>query len=256
MEDPVQEISNIIHTLTQALPSQQKAAIEQYFTPTASFTHPFCATSSWSTNIAVPYFGSLNSRLAILGIYRWYKILSPHISLTVESVTFNEGTSKLYVDIHQHFRLWIVPFYDADVRLTTILQLAEGDDSGPDSASASNHIARLGRRSKPELTHSEKPFSYAPVADPNRPDNGAEKLGLDVNSSSSSNDDTTRYYITSQNDLYQTSEWIKFLLPFGIGHALVLAWMFFATFQSLLGAMLLWPITLLLERGKAEDKGT
>jgi len=225
MENPIEEVSTLVHTLTQATPTKQKDAVYRYFTPSASFTHPFCATGSWSLDL--PFLGTLDSRWATLQIYQWYKIMSPRIDLEVLSVTFNEDTLKLYVDMHQHFRLWIVPFYDASVYLTTVLQLVKGDASGPDSA--------LQRRAP--KTPSEKPWSYAAVADPDRPENGEIK---------------TVYYITSQNDLYQTSEFIKFLVPWGVGNTLMEAWMLFATFLSILGSFLLFPSTWWKERSVAD----
>ncbi|KAH9869223.1 hypothetical protein IAQ61_006428 [Plenodomus lingam] len=75
MDDPVAEIPHVIHLLTQSPPSTQHNAIERYFTPNASFTHPFVRTGSWS-----------HSRVMIAGIYRWYKIMSPRIEIGVDSV--------------------------------------------------------------------------------------------------------------------------------------------------------------------------
>jgi len=71
----VKEIPGIIHLLTQSPPSIQEEAIETYFTPNASFTHPFCRTGSWN-----------NSRWLVGKIYRWYKIMSPRIDMSVQSV--------------------------------------------------------------------------------------------------------------------------------------------------------------------------
>ena len=75
MENPVNEIAGVIHLLTQSPPSTQRQTIEKYFTPNASFTHPFCRTGKWP-----------NSRLLVQIIYRWYKIMSPSIDITVQSV--------------------------------------------------------------------------------------------------------------------------------------------------------------------------
>lgn len=69
------EITQIIHLLTQSLPSTQRATLEKYFLPNASFTHPFCRTGSFE-----------GSRWLIWCIYRWYKIMSPRIELGVDSV--------------------------------------------------------------------------------------------------------------------------------------------------------------------------
>lgn len=71
----VAEIALVIETLCTASPAVQRAAIETYFTTTASFTHPFCRTGSFAGSIWL-----------IIMIYRWYKILSPHIDVGVDSI--------------------------------------------------------------------------------------------------------------------------------------------------------------------------
>ncbi|KAH6839796.1 hypothetical protein B0T12DRAFT_318052, partial [Alternaria alternata] len=105
---PVKEIPAVIHLLTQSPPSLQRATIEKYFTPDAAFSHPFCRT--WSRP---------NSRWLVERTYRWYKIMSPRIDCTVQSVAFDEKNLILYVTIFQIFRIWLIPFYYAPVRLTT-----------------------------------------------------------------------------------------------------------------------------------------
>ena len=69
------EIPQVIHLLTQSPPSTQRKTIEKYFTPSASFTHPLCRTGSFE-----------GSRWLIWCIYRWYKIMSPRIEISVDSV--------------------------------------------------------------------------------------------------------------------------------------------------------------------------
>ncbi|KAL1597308.1 hypothetical protein SLS60_008892 [Paraconiothyrium brasiliense] len=169
MESPAKEIAGVIHLLTQSPPSIQCETIERYFTHDASFTHPFCRTGSFD-----------NSRFLIRAIYRWYKILSPKIELTINSVAYDEPNLLLYVNITQVFGIWVIPFHRARVNLTTILSLKRnrGDD---------------------------------------------------------------KYYIQSQNDLYQTDEFVKFVLP--PSWILVWLWQFWATFFCFLGAFALWPIS-------------
>lgn len=75
MNDPLNEVEGVIRGLTQTPPSEQRRYIETYFTPDASFVHPFCRTGNWP-----------NSRFLIRAIYRWYKIMSPHIDLAVHSI--------------------------------------------------------------------------------------------------------------------------------------------------------------------------
>ena len=75
MDDPVKDIAGVITTLCTASPSVQRRAVETHFTPTASFTHPFCRSGSFN-----------GSRWFIAQVYRWYKILSPRIDVKVDSV--------------------------------------------------------------------------------------------------------------------------------------------------------------------------
>ncbi|KAK7712073.1 hypothetical protein SLS57_007949 [Botryosphaeria dothidea] len=112
MENPEQDIPQVIHLLTQTPPDVQRQAIEKYFTSNASFTHPFCRTGKFN-----------NSRALIHYIYRWYKIMSPRIDAKVNSVAFDKTNLVLYVHISQVFRAWIIPFYAAPVSLVTVLHL-------------------------------------------------------------------------------------------------------------------------------------
>lgn len=64
----------------------------------------------------------------------------------------------------------------------------------------------------------------------------------------STNGDHKRYYITKQEDLYQTSEFVKFLFPH-VGHWLVLGWHLIATFFCIVGVTLLWPMLWMEEKG-------
>lgn len=226
MENPVEEIAVLIHILTQAPPTKQKEAIERYFTPDAAFTHPFCATKSWSFNL--PFLGELSSRLAIIQIYQWYKIMSPTISLEVERITFNSEHLKLYVDVHQHFQLWFVPLYDADVRLTTVLDLVTGNETNPHS---------------PLLEYDEPIRQVTP--NPNT-------SVADSDRHTGTRNGKTMYYISSQNDLYQTSDWIKFIIPWCIGHTIVVCMQLFATMMCIIGSFLFIPQTWWKEKSFAD----
>ena len=78
MDDPVAEIPYVIALLTETPPSLQQAAVTKYFTPDASFTHPFCRTASFQ-----------GSRLLIHSIFSWYKIMSPIITAEVKGVAYD-----------------------------------------------------------------------------------------------------------------------------------------------------------------------
>ncbi|KAK5136995.1 hypothetical protein LTR08_001502 [Meristemomyces frigidus] len=187
MDDPVQDITAVVHKLTQGSPDEQQEAINTYFAPNASFTHPLCRTGSFN-----------GSRQLILGIYRWYKIMSPRIEIEVTSIAFDEKKLILYLTIHQIFALGLVPFHQCPVTLTAVLRLSRPHSSG-------------------------------------------------------------RYYIQSQEDLYQTSEFVKFLLPFGVGSTLVVFWQLLATMGCAVMAMVFAPLTWLAQakadrRARGEKK--
>lgn len=75
MDNPVEDIASVVHVLCQGSPKRQEEAINKYFTNDAEFTHPFCRTGSFN-----------GSRASIHSIFRWYKIMSPRIDLSVNSV--------------------------------------------------------------------------------------------------------------------------------------------------------------------------
>lgn len=107
----------MIHTLTQSPPRTQQAALEHVFLPNASFTHPFVRTGAWDVG------NGLNSRAVITAIYRWYRVLSPRIALSVSSVAFDAASGTAYATVRQRFAVWFVPLYAADVELVVRLRL-------------------------------------------------------------------------------------------------------------------------------------
>lgn len=88
MDDPIQDITPVVHRLTQGSPKEQEDAINEYFTTNASFTHPFCRTGSFE-----------GSRWLIHAIFRWYKILSPTIKLNVNSVGQPIHPNPIIIDL-------------------------------------------------------------------------------------------------------------------------------------------------------------
>lgn len=58
--------------------------------------------------------------------------------------------------------------------------------------------------------------------------------------------DNDKYFIRSQEDLYQTDEWIKFLLPFHIGVTMVGIWQWIATLCCIVGANVFGPLSIVL----------
>ncbi|EGD85225.1 hypothetical protein H112_08956 [Trichophyton rubrum D6] len=223
MENPVEEIPQVIHLLTQSIPSVQQQTVEKYFTPSASITHPFLHSGSFQ-----------GSRWLISRIFLFYKIMSPHVDLQVKSVAFDRDNLLLYVTVSQVFRIFIVPFYTAPVTLTTVLQLVKGVEQ--DSPAQHRHKVPVV-----ELTNSNTDLLASSTSIP-----AEEYASTTVEPCSSTK---PLYYIASQNDLYQTNEYVKFVIPYGIGEAFVLFWHAFATLFCVLASYVFWPIAWAEEKG-------
>ncbi|KAJ6558192.1 hypothetical protein B0H19DRAFT_946469 [Mycena capillaripes] len=115
MQNPSNEVGAVVSLLTAAAaPDIQKLAFLKYLTPDAGFRHPLC-------NV-VPGPGS---RDRLLGIYQWYRIMSPRIDLTVKSVIHDPANNVLLLDVVQFFHLRFSPFAPAPSRLLVRLTLRE-----------------------------------------------------------------------------------------------------------------------------------
>ncbi|KAL8775558.1 MAG: hypothetical protein Q9209_000054 [Squamulea sp. 1 TL-2023] len=133
--------------------------------------------------------------------------MSPRVDIKVDSVAYDEKNLTLYVNIHQIFRIWAIPFFNAPVSLVSVLKLVRYPPLPP------------------------QPSYSTPI----NPANGS------VYGSTSS--EKPLYFIQSQNDLYQVNEFFKFFSQFGIVSGLLLLWQFIATVFCILGATMLWPIS-------------
>ncbi|KAF9442709.1 hypothetical protein P691DRAFT_810225 [Macrolepiota fuliginosa MF-IS2] len=119
MQNPEEEITNIILRLTSSpSPDVQRRTVEQYMTSDVAFRHPICAVESGP-----------NSRKTVLGIYQWYRVLSPHINLTVNSVVWDPQHNYVFLDIVQWFKLFFLPIGPAPARLCVRLTLRR-EESG------------------------------------------------------------------------------------------------------------------------------
>lgn len=192
-------------------PQTQESTLNTYFVPEAAFIHPFCRVPSFPKG-TIPLASNIDSRWLILCIYRWYRTLSPKIDLTVDSAVFDQRTGVLYVNIHQVFRAWFVPFYKAPVRLVTVLQLTQRT-----SWDSSETVATNG------VTEGREPALAGP---------GQERA---------------KYYISSQEDLYQLNDALKFVTP-GVGHIVWGMWQLFVTLLCTVLSVVFLPLYLLLNR--------
>lgn len=127
---------------------------------------------------------------------------------SLQLAAFDQDNLKLYVTISQIFSIFVIPFYTAPVTLTTVLTLT---------------------------TDPSEYRGYLDFEHRDHDDQSSEETKV--------NGEKTRYWISSQDDLYQTSEFVKFILPFGIGVFLVFVWHVMATAGCVLGSALLYPVT-------------
>ncbi|ESK84744.1 hypothetical protein Moror_581 [Moniliophthora roreri MCA 2997] len=115
MQNPAEEITSVISRLTTTTsPEVQKATAEEFLTPNVGFRHPICSVSPGP-----------GSRDALLGIYQWYRIMSPTIEAHVESVVYDAENEVVFAEVRQKFHIRISPFKPAWSRLIVRLELRE-----------------------------------------------------------------------------------------------------------------------------------
>ncbi|KAN0066541.1 hypothetical protein ACQY0O_000635 [Thecaphora frezii] len=121
MEDPVSEVAAVVKQLVAARnASEQKAALQMYFAPDASFDHPLCSVPS-----------SPSSRdNGVLPIYQWLRCMfTPDIE--THQIGFDEKANKLFLDVSQRLTpnvLGLNKLWAPVVRLIVVLQLQRGAD--------------------------------------------------------------------------------------------------------------------------------
>ncbi|KAE8215704.1 hypothetical protein CF327_g1062 [Tilletia walkeri] len=121
MENPVEEVANVVKGLVQAQDAaEQRAYMQKYFAPDASFDHPLVQVAPGP-----------NSRDAgMLPIYQWLRCMFSS-KIDVHSAAFDENNNKLYVDATQFLIPSIPffrPFFGPAARLVVVLTLQRGQD--------------------------------------------------------------------------------------------------------------------------------
>ncbi|KAK3897904.1 hypothetical protein C8A05DRAFT_19424 [Staphylotrichum tortipilum] len=239
------EIKQVIRSLTQGSSDEQHDTIYRYFALGAAFEHPFCRVPSIK-NLQIPGVGSVDSRVLITAIYRWYKILSPKIELEIESCVYDERAKLIYLSIFQVFSIWFIPFHRAPVRLVTVLHLA------PSSSSPG------GGGTPPPPPYDAAQEKLHAVQEGAEPSYAAVTAG--EASAGSGSSAPTRYVITKQQDLYQVNEFLKFV-AMTPGSAVAGFLQLLATLLCLAGALVLgrfvdavWPLAKVGE-GKEKKQG-
>ncbi|KAL1698318.1 hypothetical protein EV121DRAFT_284786 [Schizophyllum commune] len=120
MENPSEDIHGVFKALTMAENADvQRAAVNKYFLPNAGFRHSLCRVEP----------GYL-SRDNILGVYQWYRIMSPILEAEIIDVVFNSETNVMYLEGSQKFHIRLSPFSPAPARIIIRLTLQKDQFSG------------------------------------------------------------------------------------------------------------------------------
>jgi hypothetical protein len=127
--------------------------------------------------------------------------------------------------MHQKFSLAAVPFHRAHVAFTTVLYLTIGKSSV--TSDPSSPLISYSETSPP-TKESQLLFHAQPLV----------------------------YLIARQEDLYQPTEFVKFLPGGAILHVMILLLQYWGTLLCLLGAVVGYPLTAYLEWRDREKKMT
>ncbi|SPQ23533.1 cc15b222-5c62-4af8-ab66-887c063621b7 [Thermothielavioides terrestris] len=154
------------------------------------------------------------------------------------SAVVDERTNIAYVKVFQIFSIWFVPFHRAPVRLVSVLHLAPGPAPSSEETITPPPPYDAAQEKRQAVQEGTKP-SYAAVTT-----GQAAPASTSTTSSQQQQqggEGPKRYYIQKQEDLYQVTEFVKFvaLRP---GAAVVGFWQLIATLMCLVGAVLLSPL--------------
>ncbi|KAK3688501.1 hypothetical protein B0T22DRAFT_440039 [Podospora appendiculata] len=249
MEHPVKDIRGVVRALCQGTPEEQQEAVAKYFVPSAEFVHPFCRVPPFE-GVRVPLVGEVNSRMLVLAIFKWYKILSPKIELEIESTVFDQRASLLYLTIAQTFSIWFLPFHKAPVRLVSVLHLEQQRQQSTNGT----HTPLPNGHHDDDDDNNDEP-SYAEVVAGAVPEKSETTTTTTSRPNGGGHAHAPRcYMIKKQEDLYQVNEFLKFVFsaPAGTVYAF---WQLFSTVFCVLGALLLSPLMRLITRRPAGSRG-
>jgi hypothetical protein len=149
------------------------------------------------------------------------------------SAAFDSPNMLLYLSIQQSSQIPIIPFYKAETSSVTIFKLTTDPDPVIQSKSEQN-MQESREEGMGKASSSSKTSKAVALKEKNHNGQSGQKA-------------IKKYYIQSQNDLYQSSEWMRLVLPYGIGAILLETWQFMVTILCVIGAVSGRPISWMQE---------
>ncbi|KAG2346242.1 hypothetical protein BDR05DRAFT_839657, partial [Suillus weaverae] len=115
MQNPQRDLPVVLKALTTSSnPADLRATVKKFYTQDASLHHP----------LRIVEHGA-NSRQKILGMYEWYRIISPDTTSIVNVVFHDRKRHVLIAEVTQHFHIRINPFKAAPSRYIVRIELQE-----------------------------------------------------------------------------------------------------------------------------------
>ncbi|KAG0692976.1 hypothetical protein DFH29DRAFT_839440 [Suillus ampliporus] len=115
MQKPQRDLPKVLLALTTAHnPADLRAAVNKFYTHDASLHHP----------LSIVEHGE-NSKQDILGVYEWYRIVSPNTTSNVTVALYDSKSKTTIAHVTQQFNVRISPFKAAPSRYIIRLELKE-----------------------------------------------------------------------------------------------------------------------------------
>ncbi|KAF5319473.1 hypothetical protein D9619_008752 [Psilocybe cf. subviscida] len=115
MQSPSQEIQSVMELIHSAItPDIQKAAINKFFTSDAALRTPWYSVRA-----------GILSREDILGIYQWYRTVSPVIDVHVEDSVYDRLHNIVYADVTILYHFRMTPWAPAGCRVMSRFTLRQ-----------------------------------------------------------------------------------------------------------------------------------
>ncbi len=168
--------------------------------------------------------------------------MSSNHSHTTRPPAFDDKTNTLHLTISQTFSPFFIPLPRARIRHISVLHLSQSPPSPPASPSAARHPPPPYHAAQDKLHAVQEGAepSYAAVASGEAPASAGSRPSSRKSSASSETVAPARYWIRKQEDIYQTTELLKFI-PLAPASAIVGFWQLLATLFCVFAVAMLSP---------------